>query len=295
MKISLGSPMERHREGQLREHRLGECRFHRLRERRFRECRFNDRSGMSPVAWIGIALLFVAIHPVAIHAAQQQSQPLSKEQPKAASSPAAAYAQEKKPQEPPEPPKPAQDAPSDTKPTGSPVELNANFSGFTGSKNIGFGVGATWHLYRENDLDLGLDATVNQFLLQRSPRIYDGGAVTQALIGIRAGFGDGDLGGYYVKARPGFVTFSDAIQSASLTPSGSLTGLRTGRLTLPALDLGFSFDEGIAWKDVEKGDHWSTRFDLSDLMIFQPARSKFGLSGEVVNHFQYAVVVQYRF
>ena len=175
------------------------------------------------------------------------------------------------------------------KPAGSPFELGMNFSGITGGKNVGFGGGATWHFYRSSWCDVGLDGTYNMFLKQPSPGLYSGGLTTQGLLGIRAGFGDSQIGGFYIKARPGFVNSSNAIREATFTPTGNLMAGRTGSLTLPALDLGISVDDGLAWKH----DQWSSRFDLGDTMVFQDSR--FGTPAKVAHHFAYSVTVQYKF
>jgi hypothetical protein len=176
--------------------------------------------------------------------------------------------------------------------TGSPFELGVNFSGITGGRNIGFGGGATLHLLRGKayeGFDVALDSAYNVFLVPKPAGLYSGGTTTQVLFGVKAGLGDDSLGGWYIKARPGLVRFSDAIRSASPSPSGALLTTRTGSLTLPALDFGISFDDGIAWKNT----HWGTRFDLGDTMVLEDSR--FGNNGKIAHHFAYSMTLQYRF
>lgn len=116
--------------------------------------------------------------------------------------------------------------------------------------------------------------------------------------------------GLFGKVRPGFMTFDSAFRGETVlfTPApvglgsiGTLLSFRTGRLTQRALDLG-----GVA--EYYPSRHWTLRWDLGDMLLFQekgPIINFIGVGvpifppitqpSRTTNHFQFSTGIHYRF
>jgi hypothetical protein len=128
------------------------------------------------------------------------------------------------------------------------------------------------------------------FLNNPSPGILSGGRAIQGLFGPKIGYRT-DTVGIFVKARPGFITFSNTFQGINFNPTvPSAFTIETGRLTEPALDLGTVIE-------IYPSRHWAWRTDLGDTMIFYRSVAFFGITlpGSTQNNFQFSTGFQYRF
>ena len=89
------------------------------------------------------------------------------------------------------------------------------------------------------------------------------------LFGVKAGTRTEHFG-LFAKVRPGFLTFDNALRAETILvtpgplgfPIGTISSLRFGRLTQPALDLG-----GVV--EYYPARHWAFRWDMGDTLIFR--------------------------
>lgn len=123
------------------------------------------------------------------------------------------------------------------------------------------GIGGVFsaRLYKTLGLDFGISTTPT---IPISSTSFAGGRLTEGFFGTRAGLVIGRLG-VYAKARPGFVSFGEAILHTGPTPG---SGFQFGRLTEPAFDIG-----GIAL--VRVSTHFSVRYEMSDTIISYGSRT----------------------
>jgi hypothetical protein len=112
------------------------------------------------------------------------------------------------------------------------------------------------HLYKGMDFDWAASFTPSKPITSTS---FAGGHLTQGYFGIRVGYGRGRTS-FYVKARPGVVTFAEAILHVS--PSGAL---HLGRLTEPATDVGTVFL-------VRLSHRFFLRYEAGDSIIYYRSR-----------------------
>lgn len=155
------------------------------------------------------------------------------------------------------------------------------------SAEPGFGGRFTYNVTKS----VGLEAELNLF-----PKHYngtsneDGGHITQGLFGARIGKRFRKVG-VFAKARPGFVSFGQAI----LTRDSRSTTFQFGRLTHFALDLG-----GVL--ETYPTRHTVVRFDLGDTLVrygrqnFTDAFGNLSVSGAFTRHnLQFSGGVGFRF
>lgn len=118
---------------------------------------------------------------------------------------------------------------------------------------------------------------------------FDGGRSTQLLVGVKSGIRH-DKFGYFVRVRPGFQTFSQAIQSVTLNP----TIVHFGGSTHPALDLGGGLEVFPTSRTV-------LRFDVGDTLLFLGSASypigsqTASQNAGTVNSFQFSTSFGWRF
>jgi hypothetical protein len=158
----------------------------------------------------------------------------------------------------------------------------------------------------EGDINFGrhfaLDGSFSWF-----PKNTIGRNAMTGLFGVKGGIRTQRFG-LFAKVRPGFLTFENALREETILftpgpifPIGSISSLRFGRLTQPALDLG-----GVA--EYYPARHWAFRWDLGDTLVFQEKGPTFNSIGVGVpvgppftqrnfgsNHFQFSSGVHYRF
>jgi hypothetical protein len=167
-------------------------------------------------------------------------------------------------------------------------ELGVVFSGIHLPDNNNFGVGGR-AVFNLNSV-FSLEGEGNFFLNNANPALFSGGRAIEGLFGVKAGFRN-DVVGIFAKARPGFISFSNTVQGATLNPAVPLAfTLQTGRLTKPALDLGTVIE-------LYPAKHWAWRTDLGDTMVFYGSLSLFGVRvpGNTRNSFQFSTGPEYRF
>jgi len=150
-----------------------------------------------------------------------------------------------------------------------------------------FGVRFTWNWFPHLAIEGEYDSTLKQEDLQSS---FEGGHFSQGLFGIKSGMRWKSWGAF-VKFRPGFISFSDAITSANFT-TGKIT---FGRLTDPAFDAGGGAEFLLS-------RHWLFRYDASALIVHQGPVSFVNSSGQRVtfvastfSNFESEVGVAFRF
>jgi hypothetical protein len=161
----------------------------------------------------------------------------------------------------------------------------------------------------EGDVNFGrhfaLDGAASWF-----PNSTRGQSAATGFFGAKAGMRTQRFG-FFGKARPGFMTFDNALRGATfiLTPApgglGSVTTIssfRFGRLTQRALDLG-----GVA--EYYPARHWAFRWDLGDMLLFEDKGPTFTFIGVgtpsqppiierspgITQHFQFSTGIHYRF
>lgn len=187
----------------------------------------------------------------------------------------------------------------------SRFDLALNLTGLAGSSthtgNAGLGVRATYHVTEGHFF--ALDAEVNHFS-HSSSAVERGGALTQVLIGPRINFmvhdydeHIGPFNHFWVKVRPGFVSWSNAIVGLGLAPpvTGSAQAVlptRFGRATMPALDAGISLEAPL-------GNGFAWHLDAGNTFIYTPelrvASSAIKTSGGTKSNFQASTGLIYRF
>lgn len=160
---------------------------------------------------------------------------------------------------------------------------NFNFPG-----NVGVGVETDFNLGRHFAVDAALD-----WLPARNP----GGNSVIGLFGVKAGIRKQHFG-YFAKVRPGILTIDSVFREAFNGPPAGFT--RFDRLTERVLDLG-----GVA--EYYPARHWTLRWDLSDMLVFQdsgptftdivPGQQPFTetFPAKVTNNFRFSSGLHYRF
>ena len=121
----------------------------------------------------------------------------------------------------------------------------------------GLGGRFVYNLYLTEDvaaprLQLSLEADLHLFPLTEDPSIISGGNGVAGIFGPKFGV-RGRRWGSFLKVRPGFVSYSNAIRST--------TPFQTGRFTNPAIDAGVVFEYYPA-------PHWTLRFDAGNTVVF---------------------------
>ncbi len=106
-------------------------------------------------------------------------------------------------------------------------------------------------------LVLSLEADLHYFPMNETPSIISGGSAIAGIFGPKFGV-RGKRWGSFVKVRPGFVSYSNAILGGN---SAAGAPLQTGRFTNPAIDAGAVFE----YYPVA---HWTLRFDAGDTVVF---------------------------
>jgi hypothetical protein len=167
-------------------------------------------------------------------------------------------------------------------------ELGALFSEIhlPHNNHLGLGGRAVFNLNRF----FALEGEGNFFLTNATPSFRNGGHATEGLFGVKTGIRN-DAVGIFAKARPGFISFSRALQDVTFSPSTPLPfSVPTGRLTEPVLDIG-------AVIEFYPAEHWAWRTDLGDTMIFYRSSSflGFNIPGKTQHGFQFGTGLQYRF
>jgi len=118
---------------------------------------------------------------------------------------------------------------------------------------------------------------------------FDGGRSEQFLVGVKAGVRREKLG-YFVRVRPGFQSFSQAIESITINP----TNIHTKSSTHGALDLGGGVEVYTSRRTV-------LRFDAGDTLIFLGkatfpfSNQTFIVNGGTANSFQFSTGFGWRF
>lgn len=153
------------------------------------------------------------------------------------------------------------------------VHLTGLIGGDTGNSLHG-GAGLRGVFYLGEGHFYALDAEVNHSFSKTSAAVARGGNLTQVLIGPKINlmvhdyderFGPFDH--MYIKARPGFVSWSNSVVGLGLTPPAvpggtqAIVPTRFGRTTMPALDLGISLEAPLAKR-------FAWHVDLGDTLIF---------------------------
>jgi hypothetical protein len=106
------------------------------------------------------------------------------------------------------------------------------------------------------------DSELNFFPVgSQSSSSFDGGRITQGLFGFKGGLRK-ERFGVFGKLRPGFITFSKVITSATPPPNFAFT---TGRLTEKCLDFG-----GVA--ELYFSRRIALRYDFGDTVVFYAKR-----------------------
>lgn len=105
-------------------------------------------------------------------------------------------------------------------------------------------------------LVLSLEADLHYFPLHEDPTIISGGNAVAGIFGPKFGV-RGRRWGSFLKVRPGFVSYSNAILGGGTVG----TPLPTGRFTNPAIDAGAVFEYYPA-------PHWTLRFDAGNTVVF---------------------------
>ncbi|HEX4603860.1 MAG TPA: hypothetical protein VH724_07695 [Candidatus Angelobacter sp.] len=159
----------------------------------------------------------------------------------------------------------------------------------------------------EGDINFGrhfaLDGSFSWF-----PKNTIGKNAMTGLFGVKGGMRTQRFG-LFAKVRPGFLTFDNALREETILvtpgplgfPIVSISSLRFGRLTQPALDLG-----GVV--EYYPARHWAFRWDMGDTLIFQEKGPTFNFIGVGTpvgqpftqrnfgsNHFQFSTGIHYRF
>jgi hypothetical protein len=160
-------------------------------------------------------------------------------------------------------------------PTFSVISLDHAFE----KTHSGVGERFTWNLSRHFAFDSVL--TITPIEPQTAANV-EGGRLTQGQFGIKAAWKRKRVG-VFGKARPGFVSFSQAITNE---PNLFDQGLRTF----------FSFDIG-GGAEVYPSARTVLRFDFGDTLIRYPViPTPFGtLGSSTTNNFQFSTSVQFRF
>jgi hypothetical protein len=168
------------------------------------------------------------------------------------------------------------------------------------SGNAGLGVRASYFLVKR-ERAIALDAQVSQLFASTAPTLRRGGQATEGLFGVKFQFNtDSNLGdprkyNGFIKVRPGFIRWSNAVVGLTAAPAGSAGSFvpaRTGPSTNLAIDFGISL-EGL----IESG--WWWRVDLGDTAVYYQGMNVAGTStrvpGTTKNNFQIDGGVFYRF
>lgn len=135
------------------------------------------------------------------------------------------------------------------------------FEGHAGTE-AGFGPFASYRIWRFVEAD----ASMNFFPREAQPESFgDGGRILQGLFGIRAGFRSKHVG-FFAKARPGFQSYSQSLNSITFPPDFSSQSLGFTRATDFALDLG-----GVV--EIYPTKHLVIRLDAGDTSIYPGARN----------------------
>jgi hypothetical protein len=145
------------------------------------------------------------------------------------------------------------------------------------------GVVASIRLNEKVDVDGSVEITPSKPITSTS---FAGGRLTHACLGIKAGYSKGRIG-FYGKARPGLLSFGDAITHLSSSGIPQL-----GRLTEPMIDVG-------AILTVRISRRFSVRYEAGDAIVRYRSRTvETGgavSSGRTVSAVQIGTAVLWRF
>lgn len=133
---------------------------------------------------------------------------------------------------------------------------------------------------------LSLEADLHFFPMNETPTMVSGGNGVAGLFGSKLGLRGSRWGGF-VKFRPGFVSYSNAIVGGTGTAGDPF---RTGRFTNPAIDVG-------AVLEYYPAPHWTLRFDAGNTIVFLED-NVVGSDGKPLkrtNNFQPGLSVMYTF
>ncbi len=148
-----------------------------------------------------------------------------------------------------------------------------------------FGPAVTMNLNRNFALDAAASFLSNSSL----PGAFSGGHLGQALVGIKAGI-HGSRWTLFGKARPGVVTWSQALQQSDSGPmlAGQTTRVPVGRSTYFAFDLGGGVEYRLAPKVALRGD-------LGEMFIRLTPHTGTAAPATFVHNLQASTGVYYRF
>jgi hypothetical protein len=118
---------------------------------------------------------------------------------------------------------------------------------------------------------------------------FDGGRSEQLLIGVKAGVRREKLG-YFVRVRPGFQSFSQAVHSVTVNPLET----HTGSSTHGAVDFGGGVEVYTTKRTVLRFDAGDTLLFLGDASV-PYANQTLTVSGGTVNSFQFSTGFGWRF
>ena len=150
----------------------------------------------------------------------------------------------------------------------------------------GFGGRVTYDLFPH----IAVEAALTFFPRRESDSsLFDGGRSEQFLIGVKAGVRREKLG-YFVRVRPGFQSFSRAVQSVTLNPFE----YHYGGSTHGAFDFGGGVEVYTTKRTVLRFDAGDTLLFLGDASI-PYANQTLALSGGTVNSFQFSTGFGWRF
>ncbi|HMI51577.1 MAG TPA: outer membrane beta-barrel protein [Candidatus Saccharimonadales bacterium] len=150
----------------------------------------------------------------------------------------------------------------------------------------GFGGRVTYDLLPHISLEAALT-----FFPRSDPdsSAFDGGRSEQLLIGVKAGVRREKLG-YFVRVRPGFESFSQAVHSVTANPLET----HTGSSTHGAIDFGGGVEVYTTKRTVLRFDAGDTLLFLGDASV-PYANQTLTVSGGTVNSFQFSTGFGWRF
>jgi hypothetical protein len=190
----------------------------------------------------------------------------------------------------------------------SRFDLGVHLTGLIGGdtrNSLQGGAGLRGTFYLNEFHFLALDAEINHSFSKTSAAVARGGNLTQVLIGPKINlmvyvydehFGPFDH--FYIKARPGFVSWSNSVIGLGLAPPAFPGGTQAtvptqfGRTTIPALDLGISLEAPLAKR-------FAWHVDLGDTLIFARQIMVSGTAmkapGVAKSNFEVTTGILYRF